>query len=317
ETPESDVPAPPDTPHSTLGVLDADEGSEIAPAAPRAFRRIAVLGLGLIGGSVALRCAQVGYQVVGYDPAWQSDEARSHLAKYQISVAESPGAAAVGADLIVLAVPLGTMATTAHAIRDSVAPWATITDVGSVKGAVREAISAAGLEAFYVGGHPMAGNEHTGFEFATSELLVEAPWALTRNTMNDQAFAERRIQLVRDWVERTFSARVVELNDDEHDAAQALISGLPHIFATQLLNQVAGAPSSLSKTALRLAAGSFRDGTRVAHTDPERTAALVSENAEAVIPVLRQAIAELSQLADDLEVGNSFEPYFHRADALR
>ena len=336
--------------------FDTDIAQGLEPTAPRAFRRIAVLGLGLIGGSVAQRCAQVGYQVVGYDPAWQGPAERAQLAEHRISAADSPGGAVSGADLIVLAVPLGAMTTTALAIRGSVAPWATITDVGSVKGAVREAVSAAGLEAFYVGGHPMAGNEHTGFEFATPELLMGAPWALTLPTTEPTETIEttdtsdpteivhtpapeqianplrsgvkgsgrvlgqdtvRRFELVRDWVVRTFSARVVELIDDEHDAAQALISGLPHIFATQLLNQVAGASSSLKSTALRLAAGSFRDGTRVAHTDPERTAALVSENVTAVVPALRQAIADLSQLADDLAAGADPHPFFHQADALR
>jgi prephenate dehydrogenase len=120
---------------------------------------------------------------------------------------------------------------------------------------------------------------------------------------------------LRQWLVDTFDPKLVELSDAAHDEAQALISGLPHVLAVQLLNQVAS--SSSGQVALQLAAGSFRDGTRVAFTDPERTLALISQNAGAVAPLLKQAASDLFNLAQALEQGQDASAFFHQADPLR
>ena len=279
--------------------------------------KVAVIGLGLIGGSVALRCVARGCNIVGYD-----DDAVTRLAAAQhFPVAQSLPDAVADADLVVLAVPLKAMGATAQALGAAVAagqvkPNAIITDVGSVKAPVGVALEAAGLGAQYIGLHPMAGNEHSGFAAADPMLLVGATWVLTT------ADAERNLknQLIR-WVTDTFDANIIELTEAEHDQAQALISGLPHVFATELLNLLAAAPSSgpnnLKQAGEQMAAGSFRDGTRVAHTDPNRTMALIEENASNIVPLLHQAATDLTALANQLASNQNGSAFFHQADQLR
>jgi len=294
---------------------------------PRPIKRVAVLGLGLIGGSVALRCQQKGYRIVGYD----ADPATRAKAAQDFTVVETVAEAVAEADLVVLAVPLTAMGQTAQELAEVVHPEATITDVGSVKAPVRAALEAAGFGDLYVGAHPMAGNQHTGYAFADPMLLVGAPWALTRVptvpitgssakapsdvTLNPSQAGTARYGEVFRWISDTFDASIVELDDAEHDQAQALISGLPHVFAVELLNLLADSADSL--LARQLAAGSFRDGTRVAHTDPDRTTALVVENVKYIVPLLRKAADDLSQLADRLAEDQQVNSYFHHADSLR
>jgi len=278
----------------------------VPPAiAPRETNRVAVIGLGLIGGSIALRCLKRGLTVVGYD----ADAATRFAANQRFRTETSIAAAVNQADLIVLAVPLKAMASAAQEVASAIDPGATVTDVGSVKAPILAAIKAAGLAEYYVGGHPMAGNEHSGFAAADPMLLVGAPWALTdkQNT--------RRYHEVYHWVTDTFDASVAELDDAEHDQIQALTSGLPHVLAVELLNQMAA--SSDKKEAKKLTAGSFRDGTRVAYTDPERTMALITENAEQVASLLQNVAQDLAELADQLRAGQDVSGFFHQADSLR
>jgi len=288
----------------------------IKQQAPSEIQNVAVIGLGLIGGSVALRCVKRGLNVIGYDAAASTRSA----AQPYFPVAPSLAAAVQAADIVVLAVPLVAMSDTIVAMAPHLKPSATITDVGSIKSPVRDAVAAAGLSEYYVGGHPMAGNEHSGFTAADPDLLVGAPWALTRPAAEQGS----RYNEVYRWVTDTFDANIVELTDAEHDQAQALISGLPHVFAVELLNQLADSP--VQKTAQNLAAGSFKDGTRVAHTDPDRTAALVTENAQQIAPLIRKAARHFTELADQLSAGQlsaeklstgQTPEFFHHGDSLR
>lgn len=294
--------------------------------------RLAIIGLGLIGGSIALRSVQRGYQVAGY--RLDGLEREQALAA-GIMVCDSVSDAVNDADLVVLAVPLPAMGEVTHQVANAIQPSATVIDVGSVKAPVRGAIKAAGLASKYVGTHPMAGNEKSGFVAANPTLLVGASWAMTRDDTQSVALestelasplatalrvpgkplSDWRYQLVYQYLSGTFDARIIELTDAEHDQAQALISGLPHVLAVQLLNQVANSP--IRDTALALAAGSFRDGTRVAHTDPCRTQALVTQNAGLIAPALRDAAQALNKLAVQLEKGQDPAAFFHAADALR
>jgi len=304
--------------------------------------KVAVIGLGLIGGSIALRCRDRGLRIVGYD----ADAATRTAAATQFPVADTLAAAVTGADLVVLAVPLTAMAATARALASTVSPAAIITDVGSVKTPVRAALQAVGLGGQYLGGHPMAGNEHSGFAAADPMLLVGAKWALTHPDGGAKApgiasgqldevaqplaepptlppsgdqpqptSAWQQLNLVYRWVTDTFDATVIELSDGAHDRAQALISGLPHVFAVELLNLTADSASAA--TALKLAAGSFRDGTRVAHTDPARTHAFLMSNASEIAPLIAQAARDLQALADRLSTGADCQEFFTHANALR
>lgn len=219
--------------------------------------------------------------------------------------------AAAEAPLVVMAVPLRAVETTVARLADLLHAGTVLTDVGSVKGPVRDAVRAAGIGDRYVGAHPMAGTEHSGFGAADPGLLREVRWAVTldRSTRLD-AFLS-----VADLVTGAFAGVVHPLSDAVHDEAVALVSHVPHVVATELLNLVAGSP--VSEVAQGLAAGSFRDGTRVARTTPRRTQAMVTDNAGWVAAALRLAARDLETLAERLEENAPVEEFFDAADPLR
>ena len=330
----------------------ADPPAEAAAGVPadRPFRRVAVLGIGLVGGSLARLLRERGVEVVGHGHRAQTVAAAREAG---LDATTSLAEAITGADLVILAVPLWAMRATANEVARHLALTddATIIDVGSVKGPVRQAVEAAGLGERFVAAHPMAGNEHSGFAASSAALLDHAPWAVTlpeapagpaagRGGAAEAATAapatpgglrtprattaapgtpgvvdHRRLERVLRLITGTLAGTVSVLTDEVHDEAAALISHVPHVVATQLLNAVAGAP--VRDAALRLAAGSFRDGTRVAFTDPHRTEAMVTENAAWVAPVLRKTIRDLEALVAALETNAPVHDFFHRADAVR
>ncbi|ACZ29999.1 Prephenate dehydrogenase [Xylanimonas cellulosilytica DSM 15894] len=274
--------------------------------------RVAVLGLGLVGGSLARLLHARGVAVVGQDvdPGTVA-AARAAGLRTTADVAE----AVDGADLVVLAVPLRAMRATAAEVARHLGPDATLTDVGSVKGPVRQAVEAAGLGERYVGAHPMAGTERSGFAASSADLLDRAPWAVTVPSPRPAGHAADRLEGLLRLVTGPLAGTAAVLTDDVHDEAAALVSHVPHVLATQLLNAVAGAP--VRDAALGLAAGSFRDGTRVAHTDPARTEAMVVENAAWVAPVLRKTVRDLEALVAALETNAPVHGFFHAADDVR
>jgi prephenate dehydrogenase len=282
-------------------------------AASALFARVAVLGLGLVGGSLVRLLHARGVGVVGQDV----DPATVAAARAAGLTATGAVAEAVdGADLVVLAVPLRAMRATAVEVARAIDTTvdATVTDVGSVKGPVRLAVEAAGLGDRYVGAHPMAGTEHSGFAASSADLMDGAPWAVTVRRGGPGTGAGRLERLLR-LLTGPLAGTAAVLTDDVHDEAAALVSHVPHVLATQLLNAVAGAP--VRDAALGLAAGSFRDGTRVAHTDPSRTEAMVTENAAWVAPALRKTIRDLEALVAALETNAPVHGFFHAADDVR
>ncbi|WP_278236788.1 prephenate dehydrogenase/arogenate dehydrogenase family protein [Isoptericola sp. AK164] len=272
--------------------------------------RVAVVGLGLIGGSLARLLAARGADVVATDA---SPSARAAARRAGLAVTDDVAGCVDAADLVVLAVPLRAMTTVAEHVAAHAPATATVTDVGSVKSPVRAAVAAAGLAARYVGAHPMAGTEHSGFDASDVALLDGVVWAVTVD--DAVAVDPDRVATVLAWVTGVCAGRAVVLTDDVHDEAAALVSHVPHVVATQLLNAVAGAP--VGPVARLLAAGSFRDGTRVALTDPARTEAMVTENAAWVAPALRKVVRDLELVVHRLESNASVHDFFHAADDLR
>lgn len=270
---------------------------------------VAVVGLGLIGGSLARSLVAAGTDVVGWDPDGQTMLAAADAGIRAVgSIDEVCGAEPW---LVVIAVPLRVVDQTARALAPVLARGAFVTDVGSVKGPVRDAMVAAGLEDRFIGAHPMAGTEHSGFQASDTQLLRDARWAVTLDATTPMEGFLAVVELVVDVLGGT----VHPLSDSVHDEAAALISHVPHVVATELLNIVAH--STITDVAVGLAAGSFRDGTRVARTDPARTEAMVVENAGWVGPALRVAARDLERLADALDSNGPTGWFFSRADALR
>jgi prephenate dehydrogenase len=260
--------------------------------------RVAVLGLGMIGGSVARRLAPE-HDVSGWDadPATRQAAERAGL---RVTVDRA------GVDVVVVATPLDAMPGVLSGLSAGDGPL--VTDVGSVKAPVLAAARAAGLAGRYVGGHPMAGVERSGFAAADPALLAGAVWVLTLEEDTDLAGWLLVAGLV-----TGAGGRVLPTTAAAHDEAQARISGLPHLLATALA--VAGGAGG--PLAAALAAGSFRDGTRVAGTRPELVAALCDGNRAALARVLDETLGELRTAADALVGGGTVLPLATAGHAAR
>ena len=241
---------------------------------------VAVIGLGLIGGSLLQALARAGHRVIGYD----ADPATRDLAEDEgWTVAGSVAAAVADAELVALAVPLPVLPEVIAQLADH---DGLITDVTSVKGPVRELVRKYGLRR-YVGGHPMAGKETSGFAAAEPGLFDGCAWVLCLEPHETD---------LGDWLTlaalfTAMGARVVPITAAEHDRAVAQISHVPHLFASALARQLEGNP--LAGT---LAAGSFRDGTRVAATRADLIVAMCGGNVTAVREVLRGLLDGLERM---------------------
>ena len=245
----------------------------------------AVVGLGLIGGSLLRALAAAGHDVVGYDadPATR-EEARAAGHRVAGSVRD----AVAGSRVTTLAVPLPVLP---RVVADLDGYDGLVTDVTSVKGPVRDLMEGRR----FVGGHPMAGKETSGFPASEAGLFDGCAWVLC---------LEPHATDLDDWLllARLFTdlgARVVPVTAAEHDSAVARVSHVPHLFAAALAGQSSGDP-----LAAALAAGSFRDGTRVAGTRPELTAAMCGGNRDAVHRELDRLIGVLEEFRTDLETAD-------------
>ncbi|GAB4084762.1 prephenate dehydrogenase/arogenate dehydrogenase family protein [Myceligenerans cantabricum] len=290
---------------------------------------VGIVGLGLIGGSLARALVAAGVPVIATDP---SEDARVAARSAGLQVAADAAALCANRpELLVLAVPLRAMRAAADEVAAAIhgaAGWDPIViDAGSVKGPVRDAMRDAGLAGRYVGAHPMAGTEHSGFDASFPDLLRGIRWAVTvvpggagagapgpaRDT--GPATDPDRLAAVLRLITGPLGGTVTVLTDDAHDEAAALVSHVPHVLAGELLGLVAGAP--VRDVAAGLAAGSFRDGTRVAHGDPRRTEAMVTQNAAWVAPALRLAARDLEMLAEALDTNAPTGWFFDRPEPMR
>ena len=262
---------------------------------PPQFRRIAVLGLGLIGGSVLQALARGGYRVVGYDP--DPDEAGAAKgAGYEL--APSAVDAVTGADLVVLAMPLPDIPAALEEIRPALDPAAVLTDVGTLKSPVFPLVAERLPGVRFVGGHPLAGTEESGFLASDPMLFRDAPWSLILEKDTDlEAWLAVAVLLC------DLGARPVPTTAAEQDIAIARVIGLPHILAEALaLTGLHGGELGLS-----LAAGSYTSGSRVARTRPELVATWCDGNG-ALVSALDDALAWLTSTRDSLAKGESVLP---------
>jgi prephenate dehydrogenase len=240
---------------------------------------VGVVGLGQLGGSLAAALVAAGREVRGWDvePA-----AREAAAARGVRVTrELTG-------VVVLAVPLP--GTTAALDGLDVDPAATVTDLGSVKAPVLAALGPA-LGGRFVGGHPMAGTERSGHAAADPGLFRGARWALCLEPDTDLRRWLRAAEVALDA-----GAEVVPVTAAEHDAAVAAVSHVPHLLAAAL----AAAAGDAGPLALSLAAGSFRDGTRVIGSDPAFVTAMVEGNAGPTAAALDRVLAQLARPWPDL-----------------
>lgn len=249
--------------------------------------RVAVVGTGLIGGSILRRLAEAGVDVVGWDP----DPGTQVLAKGQnLPFAGALRAAVADRDLVFLCAPLSLLPTLLDEVMAGTPAECVVTDVGSVKGAVAERAVAGGFPQRFVPGHPMAGTERSGLPAADPNLFAGAAWVLCPH----RATPLTRVRFLASLLVDSLGARVTMMPPSTHDAVTALSSHIPHMLAATLAGAAAG--SDVRDAVLTLAAGSFRDGTRVAATAPERTIDMLTHNRDAVLAQLKHVRDVLDQL---------------------
>jgi prephenate dehydrogenase len=208
--------------------------------------------------------------------------------------------------LIVVAVPVPALPIVLERVRN-LAPHCPLTDVTSVKVAVLDLVKSAGLVANFVGGHPMAGTAHSGWAAGDPALFTDAPWVLSVDDHVDPEVWAMVMGLVLDC-----GAIVVPAKSDEHDAAAAAISHLPHLFAETLAATAGEVP-----LAFALAAGSFRDGTRVAATAPDLVRAMCEANSEQLLPALDRSIDMLTKARKSLATDGSVAELVEEGHASR
>lgn len=276
-------------------------GTDDATARPapgeRGLGRTAVLGLGLIGGSLAgaLRRAGLADALVGFDA--DTAVARRALDGGVVDrIAADPATAAAGADTVILAAPVPAILETLDRIAPHLAPGAMVLDVGSTKRRIVERMDALPAAVRAVGGHPMCGKADAGLEHAEPGLFRGATFALCATRRTDAAARERAERLV-----AGIGAHPLWIDPDAHDEAAAAVSHLPYLLSVAL---VRSALRDGDGAAARLAASGFRDASRLAASDVHMFLGILETNTDAVLAALGRAAAALDELRTLLSNGD-------------
>lgn len=252
------------------------------PDSPRA----AVIGTGLMGGSVGMALRARGWHVTG----WDEDPERRRLALELGAVDDLDPAPSV--HLTVVAVPVRSAA---QVVIEALERGGVVTDIGSVKAPIVEVID----HPMFVGGHPMAGSEAVGIRGASGDLFEGAVWVLTPTARTDPD-----AQAMVHSVVRSLGAEVLTLAPDQHDRLVATVSHVPHLMAAVLMG-LASDRAVEHSALLRLAAGGFRDMTRIASGDPRMWIDICADNRDAILGVLDELSERVSEMRDIVADGNS------------
>ena len=277
---------------------------------------IAIIGTGLVGASLGLAFGRLEEvtEVVGYDR--DGDQLDVALRREAVArAATSAQEAARDADIVILAVPVSAVAATAAEVGPAMKPGAILTDVASVKASIVQSLEdGAGEGVHVVGGHPMAGSHEAGAAHASGELFVGATYLLTPTARTD-ADAYRRLH----GLVAQIGARPLAVDPDHHDALVAVISHLPQLAATTLMNLAADRAREEHAGLLLLAAGGFRDATRVAASEPTLWVDICAQNRDAIVGVLDDYRERIGALRSVVAVGDmgSLEQMLGDARAAR
>lgn len=261
-----------------------------------AFDKLAVVGLGLLGGSVAAAARQRGLVRTVVGAARRPAPLRYALEAGIVDAVASPIEAVEGADLVVLGTPVGSMARLVAELAPRLARGCLVTDVGSVKSGVVDRLPGllpVGVE--FVGSHPMAGSHLRGPEHARADLFEGATCVVTPRVGQDPRAVER---IEAFW--RALGARVKRRSACEHDDEVAWVSHLPHLVAFAYADSLRHAPARVGE----LAGGGFRDFTRIAQSDAELWGEILSLNGKALAGPLNHFSASLAEIARVLEEGD-------------
>jgi cyclohexadieny/prephenate dehydrogenase len=280
------------------------------------FERMALIGLGLIGSSLAwaARANGLARDIAGFARS-EATRARAIELGFIDRAAESAAAAVRGADLVVLCVPVGASGAVAAEISATLAPGAIVTDVGSVKAAVVRDVGPhlpAGVH--FIPGHPIAGTEHSGPDAGFAELFVNRWCVLTPPEGADPTAVER---LTAFW--RACGMSVDLMPAEHHDLVLAITSHVPHLIAYNIVGTAADLEEVTQSEVVKYAAGGFRDFTRIAASDPVMWRDVFLANREAVLEMLGRFVEDLTALQRAIRWGDgeALEALFTRTRAIR
>ncbi len=260
---------------------------------------IGLIGLGLIGGSIAkgLKRANKGHYIMAF--ARHRETLEAALSDGAIDEAlDGVNEALLRCDYIFLCTPVSYNEEYLLAIRPFLRKDAILTDVGSVKGSIHEAVKRMGMEANFIGGHPMAGSEKSGYAYSTDHLVENAYYVITPTALSPADKVEELKKLV-----LSLSALPLILNYREHDYIVAGISHLPHLIAASLVKLVKDKDTP-EQTMKLVAAGGFKDITRIASSSPVMWQQICAANREQVRDILGDYIEALSQIHAAVAKGN-------------
>lgn len=280
------------------------------------FRKVAILGLGLIGSSIshAIRTYGGATTISGHAKSAETLQVAAEL-KLADTLHASPAEAVKGADLIILCAPVGACGALAAAIRDAVEPGAIITDVGSVKGAiVRDVGPHVPSHAHFIPGHPIAGTEQSGPRSGFPELFQNR-WCIL--TPVEGTPPDRIEALESFW--KGFGSKVEIMTAEHHDLVLAMTSHLPHLIAYNSVATAADLEEVTQSEVIKFSAGGFRDLTRIASSDPTMWRDVFLNNREAVLEMLGRFSEELSVLQRAIRWGDGETLFtlFSRAREIR
>jgi prephenate dehydrogenase len=259
---------------------------------------VALVGTGLIGGSIGLALTRAGREVVAVDVQPDQTALAVEMGAATTAAASLVDAVA-GADVVIVATPVGHVADVVIEALDAGAP--VVTDVGSVKAPVLRAVQQArpDLAPRFVGGHPMAGSEQDGLEGAAGDLFAGATWVLTPTGRTDAGAHTAVRSLVGE-----LGAEIVEVTPEHHDALVAVVSHVPQLAATTLMD-VAATSGEEHAILLRLAAGGFRDMTRIAAGHPGIWPVICIANRDAIVAALDDYVRALAVVKSYVAAGDA------------
>ncbi|WP_373504155.1 prephenate/arogenate dehydrogenase family protein [Aestuariivirga sp.] len=265
------------------------------------FERVALIGLGLIGSSLAhaIRQRKIAGHISGYA---RSEATRRKAAELKLadSIHQSAADAVRDADLVILCSPVGTYGALAQGIAPALKPGAILTDVGSVKAAVvRDVLPHLPQGVSFIPGHPIAGTEQSGPESGFAELFINRWCILTPLPDADPSAVEK---LVKFW--QDCGSNVEIMTPEHHDLVLAITSHLPHLIAYNIVSTAADLEEVTDSEVIKYSAGGFRDFTRIAASDPTMWRDVFLNNKEAVLEMLGRFSEDLSALQRAIRWGD-------------
>lgn len=280
------------------------------------YQRVALIGLGLIATSMAhaMRAGGLAGEIAGHAKTGETRAIAMELGLCDRVFATAAEAVA-GADLVVLAVPVGAMAAIAKEIGPHLAPGATVTDVGSVKQAVIAAVAPHLPQGVaFVPGHPMAGTEYSGPRSGFASLFQNRWWLLTPSPDTDPDAITRLRSLL-----EAFGSRVDTMDAEHHDLVLAVVSHTPHLIAYTMVGVADHLAQVSNSEVIQYSATGFRDFTRIAASDPTMWRDVFLTNKDAVLDVLGRFTEELFVLQRAIRMGDGdlLHDYFTRTRAIR